>query len=99
MDRSALEGPHGVLEHVSFVESYAGLHQQFPIDPVKMSATVFDNSPDVAKQVRAAATFENGNSIFRRKHDVIGDGGDRRHRTIVPRSTPPGLAGPFTSCP
>jgi hypothetical protein len=31
MDRAALEGPHGVLEHGSFVELYAGLHQQFPI--------------------------------------------------------------------
>jgi hypothetical protein len=31
LNRTALEGPHGVLKHVSFVESDAGLHQQFPI--------------------------------------------------------------------
>jgi hypothetical protein len=69
------------------------------IDPVTMAATVFDDFPDVAKQVTEAVAFENGNSIFRRKHDLIGDGGERRHRTIVPRSTPAVLAPVFTLCP
>jgi hypothetical protein len=36
---------------------------------------------------------------FRRKDDAIGDGGERRHWTIVPRSTPAGLVGPSTLFP
>jgi hypothetical protein len=40
MDSPALEGPHGILGHGSCVESYAGLHQQFPI-------LLFERHPEV----------------------------------------------------
>jgi hypothetical protein len=93
MDRTALEGPHGALEHGSFVESHPGLHQQFPILLFERHPTVMFFLPlDVFDQAVDAA-------LRTRKHDVIGDGGEGRHRTIGPQSTPAALAGPFTPCP
>jgi hypothetical protein len=56
LNRSAQEGPPGALEHGSFVESYAGLRQQFPILLPKRHPTVvfflpldvFDQAVNVA---------------------------------------------------
>jgi len=45
-----------------------------PIDAIKMAVAVVDDSPDVSKQVGAAALVENRRAVFGREHDVIRNG-------------------------
>jgi hypothetical protein len=58
-----------------------------------MAMAVLDDAPDVAEEVFAAVALQNRCTVFRRKHDVVGDGGVRRDGAILHWSTPFGLSG------
>ena len=47
----------------------------YTVDSVKMTATIVDDAPNIAKQVFPAVALENRLPVFGRKHDVVMDGG------------------------
>jgi hypothetical protein len=66
----------------------------YPVNAVKVPITVLNNSPDVAEQVRAAVRGEEDRgAVLGGKDNVISDGREGRHPTIIAGSTPCGVVG------